>query len=161
MGEALVSGKRGVVEAPVGEIVGRSVAVPFGGGCVEGNLHPVPLRLVVPEHRRCALARVRPERHENANQQGEESYCSHRGGLQVSRRPRKRFGTGFRRRRRLPTGRSLGHRSSQTIQARRRISFASIVDWFNNVKGFNPTPKSKHTNVGPDWDKSTHWMDLV
>ena len=63
---ALVGGERGVIESPVGKIVGRSVAVPIGDGHIEGDLHPVPLRLVVAVHWGVPLPRVRAQRNQHS-----------------------------------------------------------------------------------------------
>lgn len=72
MEEALVGGERGVVEAPVGEIVSGGVTIPLGWGKVEGDLHPVALGLVVAVHWGRRLAGVGAEGHQDADQGGEE-----------------------------------------------------------------------------------------
>jgi hypothetical protein len=72
--EALVSGERRVVEAPVREVVVGGVAVPVGGWEMEGELHPVPLRLVVAELGPHALAGVGADGDEHANKDGGEGY---------------------------------------------------------------------------------------
>jgi len=67
--EALVGGEGRVVEAPVGEVVVGAVAVPVGGREVEGELHPVPLRLVVAELGRRTLAGVGAHGDEHADKE--------------------------------------------------------------------------------------------
>lgn len=69
---ALVGGEGWIVETPVGEVVVGGVAVPVGGGEVEGELHPVPLSLVVTEFGRRALARVGADRDKRADKEGGE-----------------------------------------------------------------------------------------
>lgn len=72
MDEALVGGEGRVVEAPVGEVVVGGVAVPVGGREVEGELHPVPLRLVVAELGHRALAGVGADGDKHADEEGGE-----------------------------------------------------------------------------------------
>lgn len=69
---ALVGGEGRVVEAPVSEVVVGGVAVPVGGGEVEGELHPVPLSLVVAEFGCCALTRVGSDGDKRAEKEGSE-----------------------------------------------------------------------------------------
>jgi hypothetical protein len=84
--EAALVGREGrVVEAPVGEVVGGGVAVPVGGGEVEGELHPVPLGLVVAELGRHALAGVGPDGDEHAEEERGEG-DEERGGDRRRRR---------------------------------------------------------------------------
>lgn len=72
MSKALVGGERGVVEAPVGEIVGAGVAVPLRRRSMQSDLHPMPLSLVVAILRRGSLAGVRADGDEDADQKGEK-----------------------------------------------------------------------------------------
>ena len=52
----MVGGKRWIIETPIEQIVWRRVDVPFVDVQIGGDLHPVPLGLVVAEHRRFAFA---------------------------------------------------------------------------------------------------------
>lgn len=72
MEEALVGGERRVVEAPIGEIVGRGVAVPIDRRQVEGDLHPMALSLIIAVHWGRRLAGVGAEGDEDADEEGEE-----------------------------------------------------------------------------------------
>jgi len=59
MNETLVRSQRWVVESPIAEIIAGAVSIPFLHRKVSGNLHPMPLSLVVPKLRRVAITRVR------------------------------------------------------------------------------------------------------
>lgn len=61
MEEALIGGEWRVVEAPIGEIVGRRVAIPIDRLQVESDLHPMALSLVVTVHWGRRLAGVGAE----------------------------------------------------------------------------------------------------
>lgn len=95
MEAALVGGEGRVVEAPVSEVVVGGVAVPVGGGEVEGELHPVPLRLVVAELGHRALAGVGADGDERADEEGGEG--DEEGGGEGRRRglPWKASGSGW------------------------------------------------------------------
>lgn len=72
---ALVSSERGVIESPVFEIIDGAVAVPVLRWKIDGNLHPVALRLVIAEDRRRVGAGIGVERDGEANEDGEEGYA--------------------------------------------------------------------------------------
>lgn len=58
MNVALIGSERGVVEAPVHEIIHRAITVPFFYWEIDCDLHPVALGLVVSIPRRSSGAGV-------------------------------------------------------------------------------------------------------
>jgi len=59
MNETLVGSERWVVKSPIAEIIGGAVSVPFLDWKVSGNLHPMPLSLVISKLWRVGSTRVR------------------------------------------------------------------------------------------------------
>lgn len=89
MKEALVGGEGRVVQAPVGKVIVGGVAVPVGGREVEGELHPVPLRLVVAELGRRTLTGVGAHGDQHADEERGERDQNGRGDRRCRWVPRK------------------------------------------------------------------------